>query len=342
MIGSNQMTTPLTSFFVPFLIFFLFLLEGCNFEKEASKNFSVGLLTPGSVNDGGWNQGAFEGLQNIETVLNARTSHVETRSPAEFEEAFRGYAADGYDLVFGHGFEYQEAAARAGKDFPETIFITTSGNTVLKNVAPMVFRLEEATFLCGLLGARLSTTGMIGMVGGIDLPSIRSTFDAFAHGAKTGRPDIETREVFIGNFDDSAAAKEAARALLSAGADFLIHQANDAGRGVFDALADRDETDPIYACGTNRDQSLLSPSVVIASATLDIPTAFLKLAREVLSGNFVAEPLLLGMSDGVVDFVWNNNLAANIESEIKFDLEVAKEKIRSGHISISNVKALGD
>ena len=142
------------------LLLLLLAVGGCGGAEDSAAEFAVGLLTPGAVTDGGWNQGAYEGLARIESELGARISHVETRTPAEFEEAFRGYAADGFDLVFGHGFEYQEAAARVGADYPSSIFITTSGHTIRENVAPMVFRLEQATYLCGLLGARLSRTGV--------------------------------------------------------------------------------------------------------------------------------------------------------------------------------------
>ena len=133
-------------------------LAGCGSEADApaakgAAPFQVALLTPGSVADGGWNQGAYDGLRRIEQELGARISHVETRTPAEFEEGFRDYASRGYALVFGHGFEYQEAAAKVAAEFPKTIFVTTSGNTVRPNVAPMVFELEQATYLCGLLAA---------------------------------------------------------------------------------------------------------------------------------------------------------------------------------------------
>jgi basic membrane lipoprotein Med (substrate-binding protein (PBP1-ABC) superfamily) len=90
----------------------------------------VALLTPGSVADGGWNQGAYEGLLLIRDELGAEISHAETRTPAEFEDGFRDYAARHFDLVFGHGFEYQEAAARVGAEYPDTTFVTTSGSTV--------------------------------------------------------------------------------------------------------------------------------------------------------------------------------------------------------------------
>ena len=70
-----------------------------------------------------------QGLEAIRDQLGAEVRHVETRTPAEFEEGFRDFAQRGFALVFGHGFEYQDAAAKVGAEFPGTIFITTSGNT---------------------------------------------------------------------------------------------------------------------------------------------------------------------------------------------------------------------
>jgi basic membrane protein A len=293
--------------------------------------FKVALLTPGSVADGGWNQGAYEGLRRIEKELGAEVSHVETKTPAEFEEGFRDYASRGYRLVFGHGFEYQEAAATVAAEFPDTIFITTSGNTVRPNVAPMVFELEQATYLCGFLAGRMTATGVVGMIGGVKLPSIQSTFLAFQAGVEAARPDAQVRESWIGNFDDTGAAREAATALLEEGADFLIHQANDAGRGVFQAVSERAAAGKtVYAFGTNRDQSAMAPDVVIASATLDLPGAFVEVARRVKEGRFEARPLRLGMSEGVVAFVWNPALESRVPEATRAELRDLEKQIRSG------------
>src|SRR5437773_10776020 len=113
----------------------------------------VGLLTPGSVNDNGWNAIAYEGLQRVHRELGAEVSHQETKTPAEFEEGFRSYGAKGFDLAFGHGFEFQDAAMKAGAQYPNTVFITTSGSNVAPNVSPMVFQLEQATYLLGVIAA---------------------------------------------------------------------------------------------------------------------------------------------------------------------------------------------
>ncbi|MFQ5416979.1 MAG: BMP family protein [Myxococcota bacterium] len=293
--------------------------------------FRVALLTPGSIADGGWNAGAFEGLEAVRDQLGAEIRHAETRTPAEFEEGFRDFAARGFDLVFGHGFEYQEAAAKVAAEFPETVFVTTSGNTLRRNVAPMVFELEQAIYLCGVLAARMSETGTLGLIGGIDLPSIRSTFVAFRAGALSVRPGTDVREVFIGNFDDTAAAREAARALLEEGADLLLHQANDAGRGVFRAVADRAaEGGRVFAFGTNRNQNDMAPTVVIASATLDIPAALVEVASRVRDGTFTAEPLRLGMSEGIVALELNPQLRSRIPEPVLAELAALERDIRSG------------
>jgi basic membrane lipoprotein Med (substrate-binding protein (PBP1-ABC) superfamily) len=304
-------------------------------EAPPPDAFRVALLTPGSIADGGWNAGAYEGLQAIREELGAVVRHVETRTPAEFEEGFRDFASRGFALVFGHGFEYQEAAAGVGAEYPGTVFVTTSGNTVRANVAPMVFELEQATYLCGVLGARLSRTGRLGLVGGIDLPSIRSTFIAFRGGAAAVRPDVDVREVFIGNFDDTAAAREAALALLEEGADLLMHQANDAGRGVFRAVSDRArQGERVFAFGTNRNQNAMAPDVVLASATLDIPAAFLEVARRVRDGRFRPEPLRLGLAEGIVGLELNPALRDRVPPAVIQEVEALEERIRTGALVV--------
>jgi basic membrane lipoprotein Med (substrate-binding protein (PBP1-ABC) superfamily) len=297
--------------------------------------FRVALLTPGSIADGGWNAGAYEGLMAIRDQLGAEVRHAETRTPAEFEEGFRDFAQRGFALIFGHGFEYQEAAAKVAADYPDTIFVTTSGNTVRANVAPMVFELEQATYLCGVLAARMTRSGSAGLIGGIDLPSIRSTFIAFKGGIAATRPEVRVREVFIGNFDDTAAAREAALALMEEGADLLLHQANDAGRGVFRAVAERVAAGQrVFAFGTNRNQNEMAPEAVLASATLDIPAAFLEVARSVKDADFEAKPIRLGLAQGIVALEINELLRDRIPDETLAEIAALEAKIRSGELVV--------
>jgi basic membrane lipoprotein Med (substrate-binding protein (PBP1-ABC) superfamily) len=257
-------------------------------------------------------------------------SQVETKTPADFEEGFRDYARRGFHLVFGHGFEFQEAAAAVAPEFPSTVFITTSGNTVRDNVAPLRFMLEEATYLAGMLAGLLSETGVAGAIGGMAIPSVESTLLAFEAGARAVRPDFKVIKSYTGNWYDVGAAKEAATAQIQQGADFLIHNADAAGLGVFQAAQAR----RVLAFGTNKDQNRIAPDVVLASAVIDIPGAFVRVAREVREGRFRAGINRLGMADNVVTFVVNPALRDRIPAAAMAQVDAARAAIVAGTLAV--------
>ena len=312
-------------------------LISCNKSQESS--FKVALLTPGPISDAAWNAGAYEGLLRIRDSLGAKVSQVETRTPAEFEEAFRDYARQGYRLVFGHGFEFQDAAARVAADFPNTIFITTSGSTVRPNVSPMVFRLEEGTYLAGMLAGGLTRTGTTGFIGGLQLPPVEGTYRGFVGGLVAVRPGSQALQAYIGNFEDVAAAKEQALAQIHRGADILIHNADAASFGVFQAAR---ETPGVLAIGANRDQNSVAPDVIIASATLDVPHALLVMARTVKENRFHPGVVFLGIKDGVVDLVYNPRLAGRVPAALKSRIAAARDSIIRGTLRVPSVEFVAD
>jgi basic membrane lipoprotein Med (substrate-binding protein (PBP1-ABC) superfamily) len=296
-------------------------------KPASSPAFTVALLTPGPISDAGWNAGAYEGLREVEKELGAGISHVQVKSPSEFEEQFRAYAAKGTSLVFGHGFEFQDAAERVAKEYPKTVFVTTSGSRTAPNLAPIVFELEQASYLCGLMAGRMSKTGKAGMVGGVELPSIKSTFLAFEGGFGAANPAGSATPVFTGSFEDVAGAKAASLALADRGADFLFQNADAAALGVFKAAEERG----IRAFGTNRDQNALSPAIV-ASAVIDMPRAFVETARRVKAGTFDGKPLRYGLASGVVSFVISPT--ATVPQPVRDELKAAEERIRAGTLVV--------
>src|SRR5690349_16670533 len=230
--------------------------------KSAGTPFQVALLTPGPVSDAGWNAAAYNGLQLIRQQLGAQTALVQTTSPADFDDAFRDFAARGFKLIFAHGFEYTDAALSAGRQFPHSYFVITSGSASSANVASVSFKIEQAAYVLGVLAGRMSTTGVAGTIGGIELPAIKLTFQGFERGFMSVRPRGRVLTSFIGSFDDVGAAKEAALAEISQGADMLFHDADAAGLGVFQAAGQQH----VYAFGANGNQNAVAPAVVLASA----------------------------------------------------------------------------
>lgn len=318
------------------------VLAGCSGGAPSAENaspspaapaegapFKVALLTPGPVSDAGWSAMAYDGLKAIERELGATVNNQEATGP-KIRDAMRTYAQDGYQLVFGHGFEYNEPGVELAKDFPNTVFVSSSGGGTAKNAGAFRFYLEQGFYLAGMTAAELSKTGKVAMIGGPDVPSIRSTFRAFAAGAKAVRPDIEVQEIFTGKDSDIAAARQATLSAADAGADLVIHQANAAAQGVFDAAKERG----ILAFGANADQNANPSGVVLASAVIVAEPAFVALARQVKEGKFEGSVVLMGMEQGAVDFVFNPALADRVPAEAKARIEQAAADIKSGKLVV--------
>lgn len=276
-------------------------------ERAGEGTFRVALLTPGPITDQSWNGGAYAGLMRIKDSLHAQVSHIQTKTPAEFEENFRQYGAGGYTLVFGHGFEFQDAAARVSPSYPKTIYVTTGGNTTGKNLAAMSFSFDEPSFLAGMVAASVSKSGVLGCIGGTELPPVRASFAAFTAGVHAVKPTATVITAFIGNWDDAAAGKEQALAQIGRGADVIFQNADAAGLGVFQAVR---ESKGVFIVGSNSDQNAVAPSVTLGSVVIDLPHAFITVAREVKQGAFTPRIIRLDTKSDVVRWVGNPALAA--------------------------------
>ncbi len=287
------------------------LLGGCNRHSTnptPSTAFRVALLTPGPISDAGWNAAAYEGLQLIKSKLGADTALVQTTSPADFEDSMRDFASRGFDLVFAHGFEFTDAAVKVARDFPNTYFVVSSGSQSSHNVASLTFKVDQAAYVEGVLAGGVSKTGVVGAIGGIELPSIKLTFEGFRRGFLAVQPKGRMLISYTGNFNDVGAAKEAAFAQISQGADVLVHNADAAGLGVFEAASEKH----VFAFGTFTNQNSVAPDVVLASAVTSTPQAFLKIATEVKEHQFHPGMLEFGTEDGMVKVVINPKLESSI------------------------------
>ena len=305
----------------------LLVTFGCGPHRESPavvSKFRVALLTPGPVSDGGWNAAAYEGLQLIKSRLGAETALVQTTSPADFEDSFRDFAGRGFNLIFAHGFEYTDAAIEVARDFPKTYFAVSSGGASSRNVASLTFNFDDATYIEGIIAAGVSKTGVAGAIGGVELPTIKLTFEGFKRGFRSVRPAGRVLVSFTGNFNDVGAAKEATLAQIGQGADVFIHNADAAGLGVFLAAGQAHA----YAFGAFRNQNAVAPDVVLASAVTSTPMAFLKIATEVKNGTFHPGMLVFGMKDGMVKVVLNPKLQSHIPAAT---LERARQAERQFH-----------
>ena len=302
-------------------------------DSSKAQAFKVALLTPGPISDQSWNAGAYEGLIRIRDSLKAQISHIQTRTPAEFDENFRQYGVQGYQLVFGHGFEFQDAAKRVAPEFPATIYVTTSGTTAGPNLAGMTFGFADASYLAGILAASVTKTGKLGAIGGTELPPVVESFHAFEQGARAANPAIKVVTSYIGNWDDVSAGREQALAQLSQGIDVIFQNADAAGLGVFQATREKGNA---FVIGSNSNQNGVAPDVTLGSVVIDLPLAFLTVAREVKARTFKPGVLELGEKSHVVTLVLNPALSKKIPAAARSRIDSLQALMLRGDYSITS------
>jgi basic membrane lipoprotein Med (substrate-binding protein (PBP1-ABC) superfamily) len=278
------------------------------------------------VSDKSWNGGAYDGLMAMKDSMGAEVSHIQTKTPAEFEENFRQYGAQGYGLVIGHGFEFQDAAARVAPAFAKTVYVVTSGRTTGPNLAGIAFLFEEASYQAGMIAGAMTKTNTLGLIAGTELPPVKASFEAFARGAKAVNPKVQVLTSYIGNWDDVSAGKEQALAQIARGADILFQNADAAGLGVFQAAREK----KVYAFGTNANQNDVAPDVILGSVVIDLTKALLQIGREVQSGQFAGRVIALGVKDDVVRLVLNPALEARIPAAAKAASDSVGALLRAG------------
>ncbi len=293
-------------------------------------SFQVALLLTGPVSDDGWNESAHEGLVAIEKKLGAQITTVESLDKSKFEENLRQFAGRGFDLVFGHAYEFQDATLQVAPDFPKSTFVVIAGNTAAANVGAIHFRLEDATYVLGALAAKISKTKTLGLVGGEEIPSLKPGFDGFIAGAKSVDANVRVITKYVGNWHDVALARELAEALIAEGCTALFQNADKAGLGVFQAAAAHPG---VHAFGSNKNQNDVVPGAILGSAVLDVPAAYLRIARAVKNGTFAPKAETMGAAEGVVKVEMNAGLLAGLPPETPAWITDLEARIRSGEIS---------
>ena len=273
---------------------------------------------------------------------------VEPGNPTSIEPAMRAFAERGYNLVIGVGFSQGPIMQVVARDYPNVNFaiidgviLEDDGKTPMKNVASLVFKEHEGSFLAGVIAAKTSRTGVVGFVGGMDIPLIRRFAKGYEQGARWVNPDIRTLDNYVGVSDTSwnnpGKGKELAMAQIGKGADVIFSAAGNSGLGVFDAVEQAGMENGRarrFAIGVDSNQNGVKPGFILTSMIKRVDTVVYNIVKDVVEGKFAGGFHVFGLeSDGVgyvmdqhnQDFVFPDAIAA---------AEEARKKIIAGEIKV--------
>jgi basic membrane protein A len=240
----------------------------------------VGLVTDvGRVNDKGFNQSAFEGMESAKALAPScfETDYIETTSQSDYAKNIAEFADNGYDVIIGVGFLLGDAMGDAAKAYPNEKFISIDGapgtghdESWMTNGESLFYAEDQAGYLAGVLAASLTKSNTIGVVGGLlVVPPVERFVEGYINGAKATKSDITVKFTYTSSFTEPEQGKAAAQQMIDAGADIIFAAGGLTGNGALLAACDAGK----LAIGVDTDQFLTLPEAgpcLVSSATKDI------------------------------------------------------------------------
>ena len=297
----------------------------------AAGQFKMGLLVPGSVAEEGWNRIAYNALKAVEKELGAKVSYVELQqNPASFDKAVRDYAAQGYNVILGHGFEFQDAALTVAEDYPDVWFLISSSSIHKGKVIGLNTDSSQPFYLMGVIAGKMGKAA--GLVGGMEIPPIKEALEGFAKGVKDTKAGMPVSSVYIGNFQDVGAAKEAAVNMIAKGADFVIPDADAAGIGVIQAV--REAGPNVATFGVFTDITSTAPDNILGTYLADYAAGVERIVRGIKDGSSLPTGnVAFGLNDpDVIKFYYNDKAKRAVPADVRQYVDGVKAKIVSGEI----------
>jgi basic membrane protein A len=230
-------------------------------EVPVEEKVKVAVLFPGVVTDDSWNQRGYEGLVQAEKECGVEIAYTEEATQDEQVEIMRTYAAEGYDIIIGHGGEYIDAAETVGSEYPDVQFVVTNGMVGHDNVSSIRVSYRHEFYLIGALACEVTESNKVAVVVGEPLPAMEQGVEGLTLGAQTCGKDVEVEAVYTASWADVQKAREASLALIADGVDVLTHLLDAADAGVLSAAED----EGVMAIGAGKDQRYLAPDAVVGS-----------------------------------------------------------------------------
>jgi basic membrane protein A len=288
---------------------------------------------------GKWPNGESCGKPAMDIVLR----DIEPGNPTSIEPAMRAFAERGYDLIIGVGFAQAPIMEMVAKDYPNIHFAIVDGVSELPNVASLVFKEHEGSYLVGLLAAKTTQTGTIGFLGGMDIGLIHRFEKGYEEGAKSVNPNIKVIQNYVGVTDGAwnnpGKGKELSLAQIGKGADVIFTAAGNSGLGAFDAVEQAGKVNgraTHFVIGVDSNQNMVKPGFVLTSMVKRVDNAVYSIVEDVVNHRFQAGFHVYGLDKDGVGYAMDQYNKDLINPEMIQEAEDAKKKIIAGQIKVTD------
>ena len=299
-------------------------------EDIDGTGFKIGMVTDvGGVNDGSFNQSAWEGLQRAAENFGCEVKYIESKGDADFVPNIESFLDEDYDLIICTGYVMADAVRDAAELNPDQKFaiVDDASNADLDNVTCMMFEQEQASYLVGLAAGYTTESNVVGFVVGQANETMNSFGYGYCAGVLDANPDATILQYNANSFGDASAGKTAVNTMVTKGADVVFHAAGGTGLGVIDGCKENG----IWAIGVDSDQSPLAPETILTSALKRVDNACYDATKKAILGTLEGGVATYDLAAGGVDIAPTTD---NLSKDVLEKIEDAKKDIIAGDLVV--------
>lgn len=308
--------------------------EASDDAAAGGEGYKIGLVTDvGGVNDGSFNQSAWEGLQRAADELGIEANYLESSTDADYAPNLEAFIDEEYDLIISVGYMLADATKAAAEANPDCRFAIIDDATIeLDNVTCLMFDQEQASYLVGYVAGLMTESNNIGFVIGMANENMNLFGYGYCAGALDANPDVTIQQFNANSFADSATGKSMANTAITNGADIVFHAAGATGLGVIEACQEAG----VYAIGVDSDQSSIAPETIITSAMKRVDNAVYDSVASLIGGTLEGGVVTYDLTVGGVDIAPTQDL---LPEDVITAVEEVKQQIIDGEVVVPNDQA---
>jgi basic membrane protein A len=299
---------------------------------ESASDVKAAFIMVAPIGDAGWNFMHNEGRLGAQAATGVETAFVDgvAEGGADFDNAVQTFIDDGYNVIFGTSFGYQESMLDFAGNNPDVVFEHVSGFLMNEtNMGNTFGRMYQPRYIAGMAAGAATDSDRIGYVAAFPIPEVIRGINAFALGVAATNPDAVVDVAWTSTWFDPGIEGNAAQALIDKGADVLtMHQDSTAtGQAITDAGG--------TFIGYHSDMSAQVPSFLTAPVW-DFSPRYTDVIEAVQAGTYTPESWWGGMADGIVD------IEIPADSPAAADMKDVKDKILAGEFDVFDQGTISD
>lgn len=289
---------------------------------SAAEKLKVGFVNLGTVGDFGFNYQVDQGRKQLEAALGERIQVTFTENVSEGPDADRmieKLAREGNKLIFTTSFGFMDSTIKVAKRFPDVAFENFAGYKRAENVATYMGRPYEGFFVEGQIAARTSKAGFAGFIASFPIPEVVASINAFALGAHSVNPGFGVKVVWVNSWYDPGKEADAAKVLISHGADVLAQYTDSAAPVQVAATAG------VHAFGHNSDMVRFAQNSQLTAIVQTWGDYFTERTKLKLDGGWSSTETWDGLGKGMFEMAPLRNMPDAVRKQTEATIAAIKK-----------------